>query len=366
MTEPTGLEHVTPVEVATTSATERATFRKCRRQWFLTVVHRLETMEGNLNFWLGEIVHAGLQRYYEGQRDGEPHAARAEAALARYEEAYGEALAPLAGVWGAVWSLARPMYEDLGAMGFDMLFGYFERELTHPLAGEGDVIQVEQRLFVPILDPEGLEAGRLSVRTDLFVRRFGDLTAVDHKTASQRLGSSMLDIDDQLTAEVYAGWKALGEFPERAVYNALLKKRPGPPKEIKGTKAEPVKLSKDKSQPTTHALYSEAIAERGLDPANYQDILDLLLENEVNDTTPFFYREETFRTPGQMAQFEQNLYHEFADMVDVAAHPERAYPAPSPFACPSCPVRQVCAAMMDETDPAHLIKSQYIVAEPRY
>lgn len=366
MSEPTGQEHLTAVQITATSATERATFRKCRRQWFLTVVHHLETMEGNLNFWLGEIVHAGLQRYYEGQRDGEPHVARTEAALVRYEEAYDEAMEPLARVWGAVWGLAKPMYEDLGVMGYEMLFGYFEREVSHPLAEEGDVVQVEQRLFVPILDPGGNEVGRLAVRTDLFVRRFGDLAAIDHKTASQRAGSSMLDIDDQLTAEVYAGWKALGEFPERAIYNALMKKRQVPPREVKGTKAEPVKLSKDKSQPTTHALYLEAIEERGLDPANYQDILDILLQNEVDDTTPFYYREETFRTPGQMAQFEANLYHEFTDMVDVAAHPEKAYPAPSPFACPSCPVRQVCAAMMDETDPDILIRSQFIVAEPRY
>lgn len=323
-------------------------------------------MEGNLNFWLGEIVHSGLQRYYEGQLAGESHADRSEAAMVRYEEAYDEAMQPLATVWGAVWSLAKPIYEDLGAMGWDMLLGYFEREIQHPLAEEGDVVQVEQRLFVPIVSPEGEIVGQLAVRTDLFVRRFGELTAVDHKTASQRLGSSMLDIDDQLTAEVYAGWKALGEFPDKAVYNALLKKRPVPPREIKGTKAEPVKLSKAKDQPTTHSLYLGEIARLGLDRSNYDDILEALAEDAANDETPFYFREETFRTPGQMAQFEANLYQEFTDMVAVAADPPRAYPSPSPFACPSCPVRQVCAAMMDGTDPAHLITTQYIVAEPRY
>jgi len=363
--EPTGLEHVTPVAITATSATERATFRKCRRQWLLSVVHRLETMEDNLNFWLGELVHSGLESYYRSIQGGLPHDVAANLALAAYEDGYDEAMEPLQGQWRAVWDLARPVYEDLGSLGYDMLVGYFEREATQPLFDE--VVLVEERLFVPIVDNRGGGTlGHLAVRGDAYGRRAGFLTAADHKTAGQRLASSMLDIDDQATAEVYAGWRVLDEFPEKFVYNALLKKRPAPPRQIKGTKAEPVKLSKAKGQLTTWALYVREIRRLGLDLADYQDILDELKQAEEDDTTPFYYREETFRTPGQMAQFEDNLVEEFKDMLAVAADPRKAYPSPSAFACGSCPVRQVCAQIMDGSDPGHLIRQKYTVGEPRY
>ncbi len=71
MNEPTGLEHVTPVLITSTSATERAGFRKCRRQWFLTTVHRLDGNKGNVNFFLGNVYHAALAAYYVGQHNGE-------------------------------------------------------------------------------------------------------------------------------------------------------------------------------------------------------------------------------------------------------------------------------------------------------
>lgn len=364
MSEPTGREHITPVEITMTSATERAAFRKCRRQWFLTTVHHLETMETNLNFWMGELVHSGLETYYKAQQGGLPHEERVALAQAAYEDAYEAAIEPIKEELGEnlVWPLAEPMYEDLGAMGYQMLENYYERETVHPIGDE--VVQVEQRLFVPIMH-EGKEIGKLAVRTDLFVRRFGSLAAVDHKTAGHRLGSAALDIDDQLSAEVYAGWHALGEFPEQAIYNALLKRVPGPPRQIKGTKAEPIKLSKDKDQPTTFALYLAEINRLGLDRDNYEDILNTLDDREMRDVTPFFYREETFRTPGQMDQFERNLAFEFLDMVEVGAHPEKAYPNPG-FACQTCPVARVCATIMDGGDPEHLITTQFTVGKPRY
>ncbi len=363
MSEPTGREHVTPVAITATSATERAVFRKCRRQWFLSVVHGLETMEGNLNFWLGELVHSGLEEYYKGIQGGLPHDVAANLALAAYEDKYLEAFEPLAAQWRAVWQLARPIYEDMGVLGYDMLAGYFEREQRQPLVDE--VEQVEERLFVPIVD-NGEVIGWLAVRTDLVGRRHGLLAAIDHKTAGSKLASSMLDIDDQGTSEVFAVWRDMGEFPEKFIYNALLKKQPLPPKPVKGTKLEPVKLSKAKGQPTTYALYLAEIARLGLDRANYEDVLERLLEDEDLDETPFYYREETFRTPGQMDEFERNLLEEFKDMRAVAAEPQRAYPSPSQFACPTCPVKQACFAIMDGSDPGHVITTQYVIGESRY
>lgn len=362
-TEPTGLEPFTPTRIRTTSATERAAFRRCRRQWLLTIVHRLQAPEAQVNFWFGELVHRGLEAYYVCQRAGQPHESRVGNALAAYDEAYQASLAPMQRDLGWLWPKAAQVYGDMGVLGRRVLEGYFEREPRDPLGEE--VIQVEQRLWVPIKSPSGRTIGRLSVKADVVVRRRGRLSVVDHKTAGQKMSSAQLDIDDQLTAEVYAVWKATGAFPEEALYNALLKKAPEPPKQIKGTKAEPIKLSQDRNQPTTFRLYVEEIRRLGLTTEAYSAMLAYLKDEEDAGDPKFFYREGVFRTPGQMAQFEANLYHEFRDMRAVALHPERAYPNPS-FACPSCPVRDVCLAMMDGSDPSLLIQAGYVVGDPRY
>lgn len=364
-TEPTGNEPWTPVKIKATSATERASFRKCRRQWFLTIVHRLESVEGNPNFWIGNLIHTGLEVYYRAQQNGLPHAARVELAMPAYQRAYDESLIPVREALGFLFPMAEDTYHDLGALGWKMLEGYFEREEHEPIFDE--IVQVEHRLFVPIRDARGRAVGKLAVRTDLVGRRGDRLAVADHKTTGAKLAASMLDIDDQLSAEVYAVWKSLGEFPTEALYNALLKKAPGPPKEnLPDKKTGRRKLSKAKDQPTTVALYLEEIARLGLDRADYEDILAILAEREASGESDYFYREATFRTPGQMRAFEENLYQEWLDMRGVAAHPERAYPSPSLFSCPSCPVRQVCFSMMDGGDAGAIIRNELTVVEPRY
>ena len=225
---PTGFEPWTPVPVKATSATERAVFRRCRRQWFLSVVHHLESPQGNPNFWLGELVHSGLEAYYKAQREGLPHVERAEAGMAIYEIQLGIALRDVRARLGFLYEFAAEAYMDLGVMGAGMLDGYFEREERYPLFDT--VLDVERRLFVPIRSPGKRMVGQLAVRTDAVGIRQGRLTAVDHKTATQHLSGGSLDIDDQLTAEVYAVWKDSGQFPREAMYNALLKKLAGPPK----------------------------------------------------------------------------------------------------------------------------------------
>jgi hypothetical protein len=359
--EPTGLEHVTPVKLRAVSATERASFRRCRRQWFLTQAHRLESAgEVNENFWLGELVHSALEDYYAAQREGLDEAAREAAALSAYDAAAGEAVGKVREEMGAVWSYAKAHWEELRDKGRAMAEAYLAREREDPLVDE--VVEVEVRRFIPIRDPRGRAVGKLSVRTDLVGRRDGVLCTVDHKTASSKMPKAQLDIDDQLTAEAYIVWRDLGEFPEQVGYNALLKKVPAPPKRLKDGKGGMPKLSRDRDQPTTFELYMDEIGRLGLDEEDYREHLDWLLEREW----PFGYREWTFRTPGQMASFEANLYQEFRDMRAVAADPARAYPNPSHFACPSCPVRAVCTAMMDGSDAGHLISTQYQVADPRY
>lgn len=364
-TESTGQEHLTPVKIKSTSATERGGFRKCRRSWFLTVVHRLDAQDGNVNFFLGTIYHRALEAYYRAQMAGLPDDDRDLAALDAYQDAYDEYMARLASQLGALWTYGEQGFREAGELGMEMLQNYLERERRDPLLDH--VNAVEFRVNVPVPHPvTGRKAGVLSVQADAVGTKDGLLSVADHKTASSNVSSAHLDLDDQLTAEVYAWWKDSGEFPEQAIYNVSLKKAPHAPKELQpDKKTGKRKLSKAKNQVTTYALYRGEITLLGLDVADYTDFLVFLKEREENGEDALFRREATFRTPAQMAAFERDLYQEWRDMKDVASHPERAYPNPTSMNCQSCGVRSICTTMQDDGDVAAIIRAGFVIADPR-
>lgn len=366
-TLPTGLEPKTPVIIRDTSATERAAFRRCRRSWFLGVVHRLYVVEGNQNFWFGTLVHAALEEFYRAllENGGQDYDSASARSLDVYQLEYDKSLVPIREHMGFLWSNVEPTYRELGEMGIEMLQAYFDRERRDPIFDE--IVEVERRVWVPIRDPRRRVVGYLSVRTDLVGRRRGRLGVADHKTASREMDERQLDLDDQLSAEVYAVWKSRDdqEFPEDAVYNVLYKRVPRAPKQLKPGKDGKVKLSKDKSQGTTYDLYIEEIHRLGLDAEDYEDILQTLYNIEQAGESQFYKRTRVTRNAAQMSSFEKNLYQEYRDMKVVASQPERAYPNPSPFSCPSCSVRLVCLAMNDGGDVEALIKASYVVGDPR-
>ena len=363
-TDPTGREHLTPVKITDTSATERAGFRKCRRQWFLTTVHRLDPQEGNPNFFLGNLVHKALEVYYKSVQDGHTHDIAVDRALTAYQDKFDADMAEVQSQLGFFWQQAEPAWREVGELGFAMAQNYLDAEEANPIFDE--IVSVEVRVRVPIRNPKTRRRiGWLSVQTDLVGRKDGELCTADHKTAAREPSIAHLDIDDQLTAEVFAVLLDGGEFPTRAVYNVLMKRAFGPPKELKPKKDGTRKFSKAKDQATTAALYRETLAEAGLTEDGYEDILSHLQAVEDAGESKLFIRDWSFRSPEQITAFERDLFHEFRDMRRVAAHPEEAYPNPRPEFCRYCPVRAVCTTIQDDGDVEAIIKGGFVVGDPR-
>ncbi len=306
-TAPTGQEHVTPVAITDTSATERAVFRRCRRQWFLSVVHRLDGQGGNVNFFLGTLYHAALAAYYTALKNGLGVDDAEIASLDTYQDTYDDMADDVKASLGFLATMNFPEFQTAGEMGLEMLQNYLVRERDEPLFDE--VIAVEFRVNVPIPGTTGM----LSVQADCVGLRHGYLGIGEHKTASSVMPSGHLDIDDQLTAEVYSWWKATGDFPEWVAYNVSYKRVPHPPKLLKSGK-----LSKDKGQLTTGLMYREAIRQHGLPLGDYADFLTWLDESERRGESRLFRREETFRTKSQMAAFERDLTEEWLDMTWIS------------------------------------------------
>ncbi len=361
--EPTGAEHRTAVDIQSTSATERASFRKCRRQWFLTVVHRLDRQEGNVHTFLGTVYHAGLEAYYKAVKEGHSVVTAEERGFDAYQDAYDRDIQVIRAQLGFLWKVGEPAFREFAEMGIEMLANYFARERVNPVLDE--IIAVEFRVHIDIIDKKGKKLGELSVQADVVGMKHGELTVVDHKTASREPNIAHLDLDDQLSAEVYSWWKHSGNFPTQAVYNVSLKKRFGKPERLKDKKDGTPKLSKAKGQGTTHALYIETLDELGLDHGEYADILAHFKQIDESGSNPLFIRDTTFRTPEQMAAFERDLFQEFRDMQAVGKEPERAYPNPTPDNCKFCSVREVCTTIQDDGDVAAIIQAGYIVGDPR-
>lgn len=353
-----------PVEITETSVTERSTFRTCRRQWFLGTVKRYEQAGGSPFFWFGNLIHYALEHYYLWDTDERPESTiefrtREEFALAAFESYATDTLKDLKHELGFLWDSAKDEYDSMVEMGRGMLDGYFRMEKE--TGGFGKVVAVEERFRVPIRGPSGrILVGRpqLTGRFDLIIEKpNGDIWVIDHKTATQKHNSAHLDLDDQLTGYAYVFWRATGVMPRGQVYNVLLKKVPGPPRLLKnGT------LSVAKDQSTTYSLYLEALQANGLNRNEYAEMLSYLKDKGWDD---FYIQEGVFRNKAQLAAFEHDLYFEWRDMRATARRPETAYPNPSPFACPSCPVKMICQTMQDGGDTDAIITQQFHIAPPR-
>lgn len=356
--EPTGLEPTTPVRIRRTSVTERAVFRGCRRRWLLSVVHRLGQPGIHEAFWIGELLHQGLQAYYEHGLGDCGHArlercprAR-EGALDAYDAASLAAVGEVEEELGFLWEYAREDWERLIDLGRRMMAGYFDYDRAQ--GGLGAVLFVEKRWEVPIPGTRG----RLRLRIDLGVDRHGRVGIVDHKNLSSRPSDDLLDIDDQFTGYFWGYHEATGEWADDVIRNALLKRAPEPPRLIKKGK----ELSRDKSQHTTLELYMAAIEEHGFDKEEYGEFLSFLA---AQGWEQFFARQVSYRSRASARQFGANLAHEWRDMARVASHPEEAYPNPDQFRCGTCPVRSICQAMMNEDDVEGLIKAHYVILPER-
>lgn len=359
-TEPTGREHLTPVKITDTSATERAGFRKCRREWFLTTVHRLTPEQPDELSFIGNLYHKALEVYYLRRKEGDEHEDAVSAALDAFQVKFDEDLEDVKDQLGFLADVGVQTYREAGELAFEMAQNFFDREATAPLLDE--IIAVEFRVRVPIRNPKtGRRTGWLSVQADVIGRKDGELTVVDHKTRGRVPNSAHLDIDDQLTAEVFSWYSFSGEFPTRAVYNVAMRRRIDAPTLIRKGKA----LSKDKSQGTSYAAYMQAIEENGFDRADYEDFLQYLRNRELMGEDPLFVQETTFRSPQQIEAFGRDLFQEFRDMKAVAADPARAYPNPTPDGCRRCSVRAICFTIQDDGDVEAIIKAGFTVGDPR-
>lgn len=340
-----------------TTVTERGSFRSCRRQWYLENIERLrhkDSIPWALNF--GDAVHEGLAAYYTGNKRNLMDAR--DAFKAKWEEQRTELREKYGGLYEAGVSDEWLEYLNKGDL---MLVYYDEYDRENPFWDDVVEVNVEERAFVPILDEKGapfVGAPLLSGKIDLVVHKKGSgIWTVDHKTAASAYDARALDVDDQLTGYAYIWWRITGEVPRGALYNALIKEPPKPPRVLKDGS-----LSKDKQQRTTYDLYVRAIAENEFDPDDYEEVLGFLKEKGWNS---FFLRDGLEKNLDELESFEWRLQHEYKDITLALGDEGYRYPNPSQRTCPGCGMISICQAMEERGDVEYVKESMFVVTEPR-
>lgn len=402
----------TPLELTQSardvSVTERGAFRTCRRRWTLEVIENLtpKTPQWALEFGTG--VHTALEDFYNCIGAGHdfdplPDATTAlEGWYREIEKSQAKELGPLFND-----AVKQDLFELLN-LGKQMLTNYAEYAHDKSLSDPWEIIAVEGkdadgktirpetfgefgeppygknahpfiregRILCPIVNPNtgNCLPGKpfLSGRLDLIVRRKkrnNTLWVVDHKTTATSPNDRGLDFDDQVTGYSYLMWRLTGVIPRGTIFNYLVKQVPKPPRVVYVTAKNPEgQLSTAKDQLCLARDYRQVMLDRGIlrkgriDSEKHAECYNALL---ATGWDPYFKRFEPMRNEHEVLSFEERLFQEYQDMLDVFKHEEKRYPNPSTWWCPSCSVAPICQAMEDGSDVEDIIDHRFMQAPDR-
>lgn len=327
------------------SVSDLASFLSCPRQWWFNYYWR--TPVPAPPFWIGQIVHAGLEAYY---KTGSP------------EEALGRARKFIVGeidrlsVQFPEWSGVEASLTIDAEMALALIANYCIFDEENPLKAE--IVRVEMPVRMPTIEGVGLISGRI----DLLLRskETGRLWIVDHKTVGRAPNLAGLDVDEQMTAYAWLVWRLYGEVPEKIIYNVIVKALPKEPTVL--TSGKTPKLSRDKSQSTTSALYRDKIRELGLQEGDYAEMLEYL---DTLGWSSYFQRVESSRTEEELGAFDCRASVKALQLESILEEPDvYAIPAPSSFSCGYCPFLAACKTMDEDGDWQSIVNSRFVLWGP--
>jgi hypothetical protein len=308
-----GMENrVSKIEIHTT---ELKTFKRCRRQWAMSVLAQLRPQRLNMNFLLGSAIHAFLEAFYtSGGIDGGDEAY--ERGLQAYYDYIAEDTA-LVRSDEYLWAMQEDDIESNIKLGECMIEGYREYARENDdfkVAMGGGKPLAEIRLEMPILNPKGKPSGMIFAGTiDAIIRNEVGYWLWENKTASQfRFGH--LRQDEQATnymAWAQEMWPKLKGQLRGVEYNFLRKEIPS-----------------------------------------------------ARVKAPLFHRECVYRNQHEIEQAKLRLYYVAKDMKRVADNPDKwAFPSPTRDCSWDCSYREICMAMDDGTNVEILLEANFRIED---
>ena len=287
--------------------------RRCPYRGHLEYDQRLAPVVKSPGLREGTIMDAGLNALYDHHRATGEHSL--DAMLAAIDETAAKEEARIAGaatLFEEEWAEIHGKTQLLR----DVAAGYVDwaREADAGL----QVVTRQLQADVPVVAPSGRSSTKYQYRfkPDGLVVFEGELWVWEDKAwkTIDRASLKMLQMDEQCGMYLWGLRQLIDRqeapkdvmdafdehgYPVGVIYNVLRKKLPTVPALLKagGT-------SKDKACDTTFEVYLRTIQERGQDPADYAEMLDLLTEKG----NTFFVRQPVYRNAAELAEIGERIY----------------------------------------------------------
>lgn len=292
---------------------ELRTRRRCPYKGQLEYDMRLTPVVKSPGFREGTIMDAGLNALYESHKATGNHDLIAMHTAMQLEAEKEEArIAAHTSLFEEEWQAIRERTELL----YDVAANYVQWART---ADAGlRVITRQFQADVPVMAPSGHASTKYQYRykPDGIVVLNGELWLWEDKAwkTIDRPSIKMLQMDEQCgfylwglrqsidrgeaPREVMDAFREHG-YPVGVIYNILRKKLPTIPALLKagGT-------SRDKGIDTTAEVYRNTLIERGQDPADYAEMLEML--EEKGNT--FFVRQPVYRNADELKEIGVRIY----------------------------------------------------------
>lgn len=202
-------------------------------------------------------------------------------------------------------------------------------------------------------------------RTDGIVRdALGRLWVLEHKTCKRWWTDAMLQLDEQITAYMWAEQAWFGEPMAGVLMNFLLKDTVEDPDLLKNGKPT---TAISRLGRVTAARYGAACeATFGDDGRSWSEghaaAFDALTAREKESGHPTIRRERVTRSPEAVAIQGRRIVEETMDLL----RPDRpTYPTPS-YACGWCPAYAACLLMEEGQDAEWLIQQNFEMVAPMW
>ncbi len=267
-----------PIERISYSAIQDS--RQCEQRYHYGYVERLRSKIDAAPPALGRVLHNYLEYYYQNLKDGKRPKKAHRAAMDKTEE-QREDLKQLA--WAASVAGENEIGQQLAAV---LDFGLQLAETYYKVRGLDDatnheILWVEEKIEIPLWEKGPILPGRV----DLVTRNeHGNIVIWEHKstTSVPRQGRRLRDLQ---TAIYHAAIEELYDVEiNQVIWNYLHTAPLSSPILLKGRK-EPT-LSTKQHMSCTVEMYELAIAEHGLDKADYEAYLEHLALREQETMFP--------------------------------------------------------------------------------
>jgi hypothetical protein len=313
------------------SNSKEKTWRRCPKKYEFKYVYKLRTKQRSVQLERGSWIHDLLMHHY----DGEDWEAQHKVLTKEFYNLFEEEREDLGDLPEECWRIMKSYlrtYKDEDAQ-----YRVVDSELD-------EIIELPNGLLFQIIVDLILED-----------KRTGNLIAWDHKTRKNFSDTDSMLLDPQLT-RYFWGLQHMGYRPLVGVgYNEIRTKPPTVPRTLKTGG-----LSRATNIDTDVYTYGSAIKAAGLDPSDYQEILQHIARNQRGR---FFRRTILPKDPPMVRAMMQELVYS-AREIDRA---ERKQEFPRTFIATdckwSCEFRDICIAQLHGSDIDSMIQANFEVGK---